>query len=494
MAAVAAPPELAQMHIVGGMTGHAVASKLGFARGALVTGIALQARMGPAQREAALLQVVELPDVPGIGTVAALAICTQVAFVDVIGAVAAAAFRRRVLELLRHMATRARYGHVLPEQRECSEVMVEADVPVPRGCGMTVVTGRALRSGMDIDRTVAGHTLLRGLVVRDHCRVAAVAGQGRVRSGQGVLGVLFMVEMRGLPFRGFMTGLALGAHPARVGIRSRMTSRALAWQVVFQPSAAMTGLAGRLPVRTDQRKAGLYFMIKFRVGPGRLGMTVSAGRAALPTVHIIGRVTTGAGRGRCLPAVGSVAGCAGYLRMAGLQRKFRLCVVEVDGGPARRVVTGRAIVAQLSFVRLDPAVAVHTATRCVAEFLPRGMTAGAGHAAMGSVEAEIGCGMIEGGRQHGRYPARSPQVLAMACAALGAGDFRSSTVESAALAQLGGDVLVTGRAKLRLLRPIRAVMAVGAVRFEFGVRAGQRSWHEQAFQGRGARGLAGYVA
>ena len=91
----------------------------------------------------------------------------------------------------------------------------------------------------------------------------------------------------------------------------------------------MTGLAGGLPVRTQQREAGFLFVVKLGVGPGCLGVAIAAGRAALAAVHVVGRVAAGAGRWRCLPAVAGMAGRAGDLCVAGLQGKLRLRVIEV---------------------------------------------------------------------------------------------------------------------------------------------------------------------
>ncbi len=94
VAAVAAPPELAQVHVVGRVAGRAVPPELRLARRSLMTGVALQAPVRAAQCEAALLLVVELPDVPGVRAVAARAVVAEVAAMHVIGPVAGGAAAR----------------------------------------------------------------------------------------------------------------------------------------------------------------------------------------------------------------------------------------------------------------------------------------------------------------------------------------------------------------------------------------------------------------
>ena len=250
----------------------------------------------------------------------------------------------------------------------------------------------------------------------------------------------------------------------------------------------MAGLAGGLPVRAHQREAGFLFMIKLGVGPGSLRVAVAAGSPALAAMHVVGRVAAGAGRGCCLPAIAGVAGRAGDLRMAGLQRKLRLRMVEVRLRPAGRLMAGGAVGTQLALVRLDLAMTVDALAGRVAEFLSGRMAAGAGDAAVCSIQLEVGLAVVEGGGQHRGDAAVPAQVFAVAGAALGAGDLRSPAMEAALLLQLRGDVLVAGRAALRLLGAIGAVVAAGAVGFKIGMRAGQRSGHEQALQRRGARG------
>ena len=89
----------------------------------------------------------------------------------------------------------------------------------------------------------------------------------------------------------------------------------------FKAPAAMTRLAGGLPVRPEQREAGLLLVVELRIGPGGLRVAAAAVGAALAAVHVIGRMATGAGGRRRLPEVAGMAGGARNLRMARLEWK-----------------------------------------------------------------------------------------------------------------------------------------------------------------------------
>ena len=159
-----------------------------------------------------------------------------------------------------------------------------------------------------------------------------MAGHGRMGASQREFRVARVVKVRGLPPGGLVAGLALAAHATGVGVRSCMTAHAFARQLVVEPAAAMTGLAGRLLVRSHQRKPGFLLMVELRICPRCLRMAIGTGRTALPAMHVVRGMAAGAPGGRPLPVVGGMAGGAGNLRVACLQRE--------SGGPGRTARSG----------------------------------------------------------------------------------------------------------------------------------------------------------
>jgi len=73
----------------------------------------------------------------------------------------------------------------------------------------------------------------------------------------------------------------------------------------------------------------------------------------------------------------------------------------------------------------------------------------------------------------------APEVLGVAGATLGGVDTRQSAVEAAMLPDIGRDLLVTVEAQAGLATAVGAVVALRALLFVLGVRAGQLAGHEQ---------------
>src|SRR6185369_5373228 len=263
-----------------------------------------------------------------------------------------------------------------------------------------------------------------------------------------------------------------------------MAAGTIARQLVLEASAAMARLAGCGLVCAVERESGFLAVVKARVAPGVLRVAVGAGRAALAAMHVVRRVTAGAGQWRVLPAVVRVAGRAGKLSVARLQCESGLRVIEAHCLPTGGFMTTRTIRSQLAGVRFGFAMAIHAAGGCLAELAAGGVATGAAHIAMCAIQAKVRLRMIEARWQQWLDAATAPQVFTVTGAALGGCDLWPAAMKAALGLNVGGHILVAGRTQTGLLRAIGAVVAAAAVAFQLRMRGTERAWHQQALQRR----------
>lgn len=120
------------MGIIVSMTAVAIHRQLGstFERLAMTRGTT-HSRMGTIQFELRLLVVIEPPQFPVVGVMAALASCSERSLVHVLFLVTFDAFPRRILERLSDVALLTRRDGMQSDQREPCQVMIEAHLPIP---------------------------------------------------------------------------------------------------------------------------------------------------------------------------------------------------------------------------------------------------------------------------------------------------------------------------------------------------------------------------
>src|SRR5215472_3564612 len=104
VAAVALPPVLAEVHIVLGVARETILFQLDFIGWAPVAGLAGELAVCAREGESGLLAVVELPQAKAVRGVTAGAVLAEVAFVDVVLAVAVDAFLADVAIFARQVA------------------------------------------------------------------------------------------------------------------------------------------------------------------------------------------------------------------------------------------------------------------------------------------------------------------------------------------------------------------------------------------------------
>lgn len=342
-------------------------------------------------------------------------------------------------------------------------------------------------AGMRIIAAMAALAFPRRFRLAHRNDVAAVAAELAMRASERKAGLALVIEGGNLPLVDAVAGCAIGAHPSGVRVDGLVATRAILWQLVLEPATAMTRLAAGGAVRALQRKARLLFVVELRIAPGLLRVAAGAVVAAGAAVNIIRCVAAGAGHRNLAPTIPGVAACAGQLGMTGLQREAGLAVIEANIAPEARVVTGRAVVAQLLLVRVLLAMTVGAASGSIAQGFATHVAAAANDLPMTSLQCKVRLKVVETRAGHRHDACVAAAMFAMAAAALRGRDLGAAAMKSAALGQVGRYVLVAGNAQFALRRSIAAVVAVAAIILELGMSVSQRTRHEQALE-RGAGG------
>lgn len=170
--------------------------------------------MRAGQREMRLLVVIELPQVPAIRRMAAVAMFAQPALMNIRFLVAVIAIRPGILELLRQMTLRTWHGDMQTHQRKISQIVIETNIATPGIRHMTLLamfaqlTAVCILSAMTAD---AGRAQFLGSHI---CRMTGIATQPAMGSSQCELGIARMLKSRRLPVGTVMTCIALLAHAA----------------------------------------------------------------------------------------------------------------------------------------------------------------------------------------------------------------------------------------------------------------------------------------
>ena len=160
MAASAIRTEGTVVGVVLGMAATAAARQLDFSLdGTPVTGVAVDLPVRTPQREARLLIVIELPDLPAVRVVTQPALRPEPPEMDVLLAVAAVACDARILVARRRVALLAGGDGVEAQQRETREIVLEEDAHGPTSLVVAGVAAAALLSSVNVVRPMAGGAL-----------------------------------------------------------------------------------------------------------------------------------------------------------------------------------------------------------------------------------------------------------------------------------------------------------------------------------------------
>src|SRR5262249_22183332 len=184
---------------------------------------------------------------------------------------------------------------------------------------------------------------------------------------------------------------------------------------------------------------------------------VSALRAALAMVDVVRLMARDAFAGCVLVAIAEVARVARDLRVPVVQRKGGLVVVVAHVAPGDRVVTGGAVVPEPAFMRLFLAVTAEAVSGCLAPRLAGRVAAGARQRRVRALEREVAEIVVELLAAQFHDVGVAAEMLGVAGAAFRGLDGWKSTVETAMLAQVAFDLLVTVETQSGLTAAITAV-------------------------------------
>src|SRR5207253_1901765 len=221
------------MHVVFLVTRQAVLLELHLIRWAAVARLAGELAVRAAERKAGLLAMIELPQLPAVLRMAALAVLAEIALVHVILLVAVDAF---VGDLL-----------VLPGEgpRGVARVVEARRLPFLAAVADAAVLAEA--TGVRVLRLMAAEAVARQLVLQIPRAVAVVAGDAVVHPLERETGLLEVIELRGLPALGDVALGALGAALAVVHVVRLVAGDALLGRPLVAV-AEVTGRARRLGV------------------------------------------------------------------------------------------------------------------------------------------------------------------------------------------------------------------------------------------------------
>ena len=264
-----------------------------------------------------------------------------------------------------------------------------------------------------------------------------------------------------------------------VSVVRDVTAGAVPRQRVVHVLRLVTGTARELSVRANQREVGRAGMIEPGCFPPCLVVTAGAVGTPSPLMRVVGCMT-GHAAGRC--SVITVCGVTTRAGEAGVTAPEVVpggMVIEAGVAPAPRFVALRAVGAEAPRVSIIVAVTGCALTRRLAIALAARVTTRARDTRMPAVEREIGRRVVERKRTQVHDVAVAPQVLGVAGAALDPFHVRNAAVPARVGTHIGGDVLVTRGAELRLALAVRAVVTLLAVLLDLRVRGSDLARHQQ---------------
>src|SRR5215469_992518 len=304
--------------------------------------------------------------------------------------------------------------------------------------------------------------------------MALLTGHDRVAPDQRKPRDVVIERSDAPPARRAMALLAAGAELALVLVILAMARHAGRPQLVAVDVAGVARIAFDLRVRGAQREFRLV-VIEVDCGPLVLIVAGFALRPIPPAVDVLYPVAIDAPCADILVALAGMARGARHSAMSAAKRELRLVVVErLDTTPSRLTVTTLTILPEPPFVGIARLVAVEATPRSVAELHGLHVTVGAGHLLMRLAKHEIRQRMIEGLAVEQDDIGIAPLVIGVALAALLLACIRAKPMKPPSRLTVGGDLLVTGQAKLGLRARRERLVTVAALLLELGMPGHER--------------------
>lgn len=460
MAAIALDAELAQVPIVLVMTGIAFLAHFSRTRRFGMARRACQLAVRAKQRKVRILRVIEGPDLPAVGRVAAVALLAERTFMHILARMASDAGGRRSTERLSCMALSAADQTMQPDQRIRRQIVIERDLGMPGVLAMAFCAAAGDLAGMRVFAAMAPLTVL-GQLLGCLGDVTGVAVELRVRALQRELVPRRVIVVHRVPLVVIVAVLALRTEAHGVGIVGAMTSIAILGDLILVVAASMARETVDVGMYAEQGESGFLEVIEFGGFPLLGGMAFAAIRAARTAVFIVGGMATDAAFRGLLVAAADVARIAGERGMRAIQLEVGLVVIEFAAAPRNHAVAFAARLRELRLVHVIARVAIDTRRRRLS---PGGfglMAGGAIESGVRPVQRKLGEPMIELSDIKLHDVRFAPFMLGVASAAFPRAAARHAAVKSRTFAYIGGHVFVAVKTQRGLRHLVAAIVATG---------------------------------
>jgi len=300
-------------------------------------------------------------------------------------------------------------------------------------------------------------------------RVAIGAGDLGVAAGKGKRGIAVVIEGDGLPVaRGVAGATARPVAPLMLVVLG-MAGVAGRWRWLVPERAGMTGLASCRGMTSVQSEPGIAAVIEDQAAPGGGDVATLAAFAVASAMGIIGGVASVAGFGRVREAIVGVAAFAENTGVGTAQREAGAVMIEAGPRPGRWVVAVSAAWPQAALVAVILAMAFDTGGRCIAKFSLGRVAGTAGGLLVCAQQGKVGIAVVERLALQGSDLCRATLVIGVTGPALGRARRVMTAVKTLPLADIGGDVLVTGEAEAGLCLLVERGMATATILLQLHV-------------------------
>lgn len=447
----------------------------------VVAGLTGQSLMFAIKLELGLAVMVEAPERPVVGGVAAAALGAQRGFMGVFIFVAADAGQGGVFESLAWVALITAGHGMLADQRETAEVMVKAHTGAEGGFVVTLFAAVTQLAGVNVFATVATDAGLFQRLAQLSCVTAFTAGVC-VFAFEGKIGFVVMVELDALPVGCVMAvvaGLAIAPAVSIIILMAADTGIGGSF-VVSRFRVAL--LTADVFMRAGEVKIGCFIMVKAALIPALGTVTVFALVAPCPGMGVVDQVAADTALGHGFILIIRVAAAAVNLLMFTLKGKVGFVVVEGGVLPAFRAVAVVTVLAQITLVRVGLFMAVDTLLAGVAVFLVRLVAATTGHGAMFTFQHKVGLPVI-------KTAGIELDNIGVTALMVGVAGFTTDGVSigeppviALLLTDISGDFLMAVQAQRALSGFAERGVALIAIGFILGMTLDQLARHQQRFE------------
>lgn len=443
--------------------------------------MAVEVLVGPVQGEVGLAVVVEAPDRPAVGRVAALTRGAQAPAMVVV-AMAGDAGNVCFPEDGAGMALFAGRHGMESEQREACQVVVEHYPVPPPAFVVTALTAPPLLSSMHVVFFMAGEAARVRLLLVDRAAVASFAAHAPVTVPEWELRVAVVVEGDGSPALRRVALLALLSPSAPMVVVDPVAGVAVGPEFLLKQDTRVAGRTLGLAMTTGQRKLRVAVMVEDRGPPLRRLMARAAPRSEAASVGIVQTMAGSTVVRRSLIALVGMAQTAVDFAMPTHQGEVGRGVVELPFRPGLLGVTVGTVDPEPSLVDVVASMAVGAVGWSISVGCAGAVTVAAGDPSMGALQGEVGWLVIERLLVQAHNVGVTAFVLGVAGLARSSRYCRGSSVEAQPSLDVIADLGVTIETERALRRGPEGLVALPTVGLDFRVPADHGAGHDDRLQ------------